>query len=157
MSSVLNIGAFAIRLNAPTSTSKHIEIATRFCGKHGILIQLNNQSAYSGAYERFFDCSWLSNYPEEDERIFVRGRYKLEIQSIRVLDQETNQWKNYQLFMRSFYLLDSMISGDWPNNQTVNSNDILIIESSIDNYLKREKNDFDVYVNDAFYLFAQKK
>jgi len=44
VSAVLNIPQFAIRLNAPTSTSLHIEVAMRFAGgTDGMIIQLNNE------------------------------------------------------------------------------------------------------------------
>eukprot|EP00488_Nonionellina_sp_1-RS-2012_P000260 TRINITY_DN10750_c0_g1_i1.p1 TRINITY_DN10750_c0_g1~~TRINITY_DN10750_c0_g1_i1.p1 ORF type:complete len:106 (-),score=5.13 TRINITY_DN10750_c0_g1_i1:69-386(-) len=66
MSSVMHIPQFNIRLCTPTSTSKHIEIAMRFCGRYGIIIQLNNDQLQL----RGFNCSWFSRYPEEDERLF---------------------------------------------------------------------------------------
>ena len=41
MSFVMVIPSFNIRLCAPTSTSKQVEVATRFGGDEGIIIQLN--------------------------------------------------------------------------------------------------------------------
>eukprot|EP01084_Bolivina_argentea_P248062 414943_1 len=160
VSCVLNIGSFAIRLNAPTSTSKQIAVASRFCNEKGIIIQLNNiANASAGGLERFMDCSWLSNYPEEDERLFIRGRYKLEIESIRLYDKINGTWKNYQRFFRTFYLFDSLLSGDWPADiQTpVTIKDVKILNHFILHALENKENNFDNYVNDAFYLFCQEK
>eukprot|EP01084_Bolivina_argentea_P186380 321280_1 len=80
MNCKMNIPEFAIRLNGPSSTTKQIQIAQRFSGIQGIIIQLNNKS-YSGQREVFFDTSWISSYWEEDERIMFGGRWKLEIES----------------------------------------------------------------------------
>eukprot|EP01084_Bolivina_argentea_P176405 305285_1 len=70
------IPEFSIRLNGPTSTTKHKEIAMRFSGRDGIMIKLNNRT-YPGRYESFFDSSWISTFPEEDERVFFSARYKI--------------------------------------------------------------------------------
>merc|ERR1712176_1264764 len=69
ISFVLNIPSFSIRLNGPNSTSKYKEIAMRFATRDGIIIQLNNKSIENGANEVFFDCSFISAYPEEEERL----------------------------------------------------------------------------------------
>eukprot|EP01084_Bolivina_argentea_P022534 41879_1 len=156
ISRVLTIGSFAIRLNAPISTSKHIEVATRFSSKNGIIIQLNN--IRTGDLERFIDTSWISSYPEEDERLFIRGRHKLEIESIRLFDKLNYEWKNYEMFFKAFYLFDSILSGDWPGPQIQpNSEDMLVVEKCILHTLGIRENNFDTYINDAFYLFMQQK
>ena len=110
MSVVLNIPQFAIRLNGPTSTSLHIEVAMRFGGTQGMIIQLNNEGE-NAEDERHFDCEWLSAFPEESERLFMGGRYPLQLETVRVV--ETNN--NYRRFLRAFHLFDCMLSGDWPS------------------------------------------
>ncbi len=57
---------FRIRLCAPTSTSVHIEVATKFSGRDGMIIALQIPNGLNGL--RSFDCSWISQYKEEDER-----------------------------------------------------------------------------------------
>ena len=44
MNKVMVIPEIMIRLNGSCSTSKSIEVATRFAGNDGIIIQMNNQS-----------------------------------------------------------------------------------------------------------------
>lgn len=66
MGVVMSIPEFNLRLCSPTSTSKQIQVAIKFSGDKGMLLQLNNDY---GAYKlRAFNCSWLSRYKEEDER-----------------------------------------------------------------------------------------
>ena len=68
---VLAMPQFAIRLSSPTSTSKHIEVSMNFAKKEGIIITLNNTGHEYAVVVRFFDCSWVSQYPDEDERVFA--------------------------------------------------------------------------------------
>ena len=68
MSFVMNIPEFNIFLCSPTSTSKQIEVAIKFSGDQGIIIQLDNPDTYQYGHLRGFNCSWISRYKEEDER-----------------------------------------------------------------------------------------
>eukprot|EP01084_Bolivina_argentea_P043418 80008_1 len=106
MSIVLNIPSFAIYLKGPCSTSKEMAVSLNFAKRDGIVIQLQNDSG-NGSRQRFLDCSFVSNYVEEAEMLFIAGDYRLRIESIRII--ETAQ--NFQKFFCSFYLFDCMISG----------------------------------------------
>ena len=68
MSVELNIPEFNIFLCSPTSTSKQIEVAIKFSGHHGIVIQLDNPPTDQYKRLRGFNCCWLSRFKEEDER-----------------------------------------------------------------------------------------
>ena len=59
--------SFNVKLNCPTSTSRHKEVALRFSGEDGILIQFNNTGLTGHHSTAFFDASWISRYKEEDE------------------------------------------------------------------------------------------
>ena len=65
---MLNIPQFGITLNSPTSTSVHIEVTTKFAGDHGMIIELDIGSSMHMRHLKGFDCSWISQYKEEDER-----------------------------------------------------------------------------------------
>lgn len=67
ISFVMNLPSFSIRLCGPTSTSIHLEVACKFSGDSGIILQLN-VGQVMGVGARAFDCSWISRFSEEDER-----------------------------------------------------------------------------------------
>ena len=68
LSFVMNIPQYGIKLNSPSSTSLHIEVATKFAGDGGIIIELDiGKSDFLMKELRGFDCSWISQYKEEDE------------------------------------------------------------------------------------------
>eukprot|EP01083_Nonionella_stella_P295693 1004874_1 len=153
MSCELVIPEFAIRLKGPSSTTKQIEIAMRFSGSGGIILQLNNIS-WTGKQESFFDTSWISCFPEEDERIMVGGRWKLEIESVRVMTTKNN----YETFVKSFHFLDKMVSGEcYGIGENLSSENIEIVKKCVSNYLNLATNNFHKYIKDTFWLFCKKK
>ena len=153
MSVVLNIPQFAIRLNGPTSTSLHIEVAMRFGGTEGMIIQLNNEGLYA-QLERHFDCEWLSAFPEESERLFMGGRYMLQLETVRIVETKNN----YCRFLRAFHLFDCMLSGDWPRPSTkAKKEDIRILSGAVSGYLGIKSNDYHPFINDTFRHFCARK
>eukprot|EP01084_Bolivina_argentea_P057358 104793_1 len=112
MGVVMTIPSFNIRLCSPTSTSCTIEVAVKFSGDHGIIIQLDNPRVNPYFYLRGFNCCWISRYKEEDERLFFGGWICIKMVSIRI----RNTLKNYENFIFSLCCLDVMVSaGDVKN------------------------------------------
>ena len=66
MSSVMTMPQFTISLYSPTSTSCHIEVAMKFSGTTGIIVEFNNKGG-DARIVKGLDVSWLSRYKEEDE------------------------------------------------------------------------------------------
>ena len=89
------------------ATSKMIEIAQRFSGDNGIVLQLNNINTIPNGYVRIFECVWVSNYANEAEYLFCGGRYKMQIESIRIMANNLN----YVQYFRPLYYFDCMLSG----------------------------------------------
>ena len=76
---------FSIKLLSPTSTSCHIEVAMKFSGEYGIIIEFNNQGGYA-KYVYGLDVSWLSRYREEDERyVYINIMFQTIVVTLSVL------------------------------------------------------------------------
>merc|ERR1712013_282610 len=151
LSVVLNIPQFALRLKGPTSTSLFIEVAMRFGGAEGMILELNNK--YRPAWwERHFDCDWLSAFPEECERLFMGGRNALEFESVRIIETKNN----YAKFLHAFHAFDMMLSGQEVRGK-VKAKDIRIVKKAMSHYLSAELNEYDAFVNDTFRHFAARK
>ena len=67
MSFMMTLPQFHIKLLSPTSTSVHIEVAIKFSGQQGIILEFNNRFGMS-QHTKAFDVSAISRFPEEDER-----------------------------------------------------------------------------------------
>ena len=109
LSVVMNIGRFSIYLRTPTSTTAEIEVAINFATKNGIILTLNNNIQFLGRNNKMINCSWISRYVEENERLFIGYKYMnpLKIESVRIVDGN----KNYQKFFHVLWLFDSISSG----------------------------------------------
>ena len=70
ISCVMEMQSFSLRLSAPTSTSTQIEVAIKFSGDNGIILQLTTTNMLESNSSRLtgFDVSWISQFKEEDER-----------------------------------------------------------------------------------------
>ena len=99
------VSSFGIRLCSPTSTSKSLAVAIRFADTQGIVMRYNNESANL----RFFDCSYVSAFTEESERLFFGGDYRTRVESVLVIDG----FKNYRNYFRMFYTFDLLVSGGY--------------------------------------------
>ena len=108
---VLPIPEFNIRLYSPTSTSKHIEVSIKFASGNGMIITLNNDK-FSGKGLRFFDCSWISRYPDEDERLFIHGFLSIRVQSVRIIEQNQTYTKFFDIMFRFDLILNGYLSNN---------------------------------------------
>eukprot|EP01084_Bolivina_argentea_P160389 279301_1 len=154
LSAIMNVPSFAIHLKGPCSTTKDIQVSINFAKREGIIMQLQNDIASEGKRCRFWDCSWTSTYAEENERLFISEKYRMRIQSIRIIN--TNQ--NFELFFHSFHLFDSIISGVKLNyHLNVLKTDFKILNKMISNKLGKTNHKFDPYIQNVFSLFLSTK
>ena len=155
LSVVLNIGSFAIYLKGPTSTTKDISVAINFAKRKGQIMELQNDT-YRGQIQNMFDCSWISNYSEENERLWIgyQHMWRLRIESIRII--ENNQ--NHKDFFNALHVFDSILSGENMRDMKVTKKNIKVISSLIEMKLG-EKSDENVnkYILNCFNLYLLKK
>eukprot|EP01084_Bolivina_argentea_P221203 374706_1 len=144
---ILNVPSFAMKFCAPCSTSKHVEVAINFAKRDGMLLELNNDGL-GGMLTKFFDCSWISRYPDENERLFVHCHrdFGLRMHTIRIIETANN----YELYVHALYLFDIMVTSgqleskyDVRNVMTVNSTDVKILNKLISNKLNGTPSEFD--------------
>eukprot|EP01084_Bolivina_argentea_P063326 115665_1 len=156
MSILMNMPSFNIRLCAPTSTTMHIEVATKFSTEEGMIIQFNN-SDEQYQYLKGFDVSWISRYKEEEERLFIGGFYYMKIESVRV--RATND--NYEKIIRSLCYLDIIITGGneyMVKRSKIGKNGVLVIENLFNHALNKETSiTLDRYIYDSFASFTHNK
>lgn len=112
-------------------------------------MQLNNNGDYNSTILQIFDCSWISRFNGEDERLFMGGLYRIRIESI--IDIDAN--KNYVTYFRALYLLDCMLSGaNMAEAEGVKNKDYKVIRS-----LMQDAGRVEEYVVNTFHLFCYRK
>ena len=151
LSHVMIFPQFQIRLCCPTSTTKEMEIAARFSGDEGIIVELATKIH---RFIRGFNCQWLSQYKEESEVLFFGGHYQIAIQSVRIMETQ----KNYKICCNALVKIERMV-----NAQCVESADISMDEKSLIKDLVNWKlngdcnGNIDKYIYDTFQLFTKSK
>lgn len=151
---VLHVGQYAIHLKGPTSTSVNIEVAISFAKRKGILMEMMND----GSREYMFDCSLISRYSEENERLFIgfEDMRRLRIASIRIVN--TN--KNHAMLCNSLYVLDVALSSTPDPKQLPCKKNIQIVSSLLSCKLNLDgikEQDIDEYIWNCFNLYLLNK
>eukprot|EP01084_Bolivina_argentea_P013605 25540_1 len=166
VSSEMVLPEFNIRLCSPISTSTYLEVATRFGGDQGMIIQLNNHM--DSERLRSFDCSWISCFKEEDEQLFIGGEWRIRVESVLLV----KGWKNYKKLFKVLFYFDAMMSA--PKSMAIKtrkqyylkyngkSNNFSMISSLIEYELYGNGNSnipdqFDEYILNTFHIFCQNK
>jgi hypothetical protein len=85
ISSELLFESTIARFASPTSTSTKLSVAVNFASEDGLILVL----AKYGLDVCSFNCSWLSDFAGEEERLFVGGYQPLVITNILVMSCKT--------------------------------------------------------------------
>eukprot|EP01084_Bolivina_argentea_P092544 166479_1 len=155
MSRPMVLKEFNIRLCAPTSTSKVVEVADRFGGDQGIVIEMNN-NGYANAHKlRMFNCMWISCHPEEHEVLFIGGFERIRVQTIRMLEGN----RNYSQFIEALFYFHCILNGTIMDKISIPNNinkHCKTLENLIEHRLNMDgfRNKYPRYINACFRAFA---
>ena len=152
---VMVLPQFNLRLCAPTSTTMQILVAMKFAGPNGSVIQLNNNSGGDFDDLRCFDVSWLSRFPDEDERLFIGGFWRIRVETVRLI--KTRQ--NFQTFIHPLFYFDAMVTANVEMKELkISKKQIGIIQSLIKWKLgQKSANGVDEYLIKTFEGYTENK
>ena len=146
--------SFYVKFAGATSTSKQLAVALRFAGPAGVLLTLENDTTMSGS-SRCFDCSWCSQYAE-DERLFMASRRELRLESVILVEAATD----FSKYFAALFKFDAMLSGGriWP--LTTSLRDVQIIDKLCMDQLTPSDlapSNIPEYISQCFSLWCQRK
>merc|ERR1712228_669836 len=154
MNMKLSIPSFAMRLNSPTSTSKQIEVAMKFSGTKGMVFTFDNPKEPQYCYLRGWNCSWISNFKEEDERLFFGGFNFIKVHNLRLIKTK----ENYKEFVSAIWFFDLMLTGAYLYGIKQNKINCFYVENLMNLCLKKEtKASFPPFIIECFDAFIQNK
>eukprot|EP01083_Nonionella_stella_P007447 21530_1 len=155
MNAVMSMPSFCMRLCSPTSTSKQIEVAMKFSGQHGIVLQMDNPNISQYKYLHGFNASWISRFKTEDERLFFGGLWAIKIESIRI--RSTKQ--NFKIIIHCLVYLDTFLSGGKMYDMEVTEDEVFILECLMNGFLNPNETEkrFDDYIYSTFDVFTRSK
>merc|ERR1712228_880674 len=138
----------------PTSTSKHIEVAMKFSDAKGMVFAFDNPRTAQYKYLRGWNCSWISRFKEEDERLFFGGFYRIKLTMLKLV--ETNE--NFSHFVNAIWYLDAVITGAQLYRISTRKSHFHFIKNMFDLILQRKASaEYPSYIIDTFYAFRQNK
>ena len=146
---------FIANFCGPTSTTKQLEVATLFSDdSKGLVLELT-ECAGTHNHLTYFDCSLISCYGNEDEKLFFGGMYFLQFK-IRLM--ESNEDMRY--FIKALSLFNKVISGWYlrcKEMENITSTDYKIIKRLIKQKISdgMYRNKFPEYINECFQRFCQ--
>merc|ERR1712228_385480 len=73
---------FTAYFNQPISTTPSYNTATKFANGNGIILEFKRGGSNPTLIPKYLDVSWLSNFPDEDERLFYGDNIMFEINDI---------------------------------------------------------------------------
>lgn len=143
--SMIHFSKFIANFCCPTSTTTQFEVATAFTDESkGVILQLEKTQHQNGLDLKYFNCTLLSRYAHEDERLFIGGMAPLQIASMWIVQKN----QNLRCFVRAITLFGRALDGD---DAELPSKEYRIIEALAKGKLKGA--DFQ-YVNDCFCAFT---
>merc|ERR1712087_93256 len=152
MSIVMKLPQFTIGFQGPTSTSKKREIAWRFAGPNGMVIELKNKEG-SSAFEPLWNASWLSAFPEEDERIWCGSIFSLQVCTVVIVKGA----RDYKKSIAAFYKFDALVSGEFIEGMEMSPKEAALVASCINADSFGSVSKMDAYIIDNFYAFVHHK
>jgi len=97
--------SFTPKFNAPFSTTVDLQIANQFCSDNGLILKMQGGTGIPAEY---FDVEWLSNFPNECERLFFWVR-TLRIVDIHSFHQGNRYYNKTQI--KALRLWSELFSG----------------------------------------------
>merc|ERR1712228_622045 len=131
----------------PMSTTVDFVVALQFAGK-GMVIDILNQKAAIP----LFDCSFWSDFTNENERFFIGSLQHFTFETIHYLPLK----ENYQIFIRVIGILMEMIRGYPYNISAIKQSDFNILSILISDHINDKKSEkIPFYVHNLFKHIVQ--
>eukprot|EP01084_Bolivina_argentea_P126464 223914_1 len=146
--SKLYFNKFVTKFCGPISTTKHVEVATIFTDEDGIILELQ-QASYDDRNLKYFNCSLISTFINEDERFFCGGAHYIRFKSI--------------ILMRNTISLESVIKALTVFENIINGRSTFMSQEELkimDNFFTVDaiqSSKFPDYVKKSVELFCMKK
>merc|ERR1712228_745528 len=103
---------------------------------------------------RGWNCSWISQFKEEDERLFFGGYYFIKVHNLRLIKTK----ENYKEFVSAIWFFDLMLTGADLNEVIQNKINRFYVANLMNLCLKKEtKASFPPFIIECFDAFIRNK
>ena len=140
----------------PTSMTTSLSVAESFSDGFGLILQV----VYYDLDVSYFDCSWLSDYPSESEKLLIGGSHSVQLNSIIL----SRLGHDYGYYIQSIGVIQNMFDAKH-NPQKENKKIIMAVKRLIENQLskineeevlnKKSRNIIPHYIEQLFNNFVE--
>eukprot|EP01084_Bolivina_argentea_P270840 460636_1 len=104
--SIIGDKGIGVKIYGPLSTSSSQFVAANFTNNNnGLVIEFcSNQSQ-----AKYFSASWLSDYANEQEHLFIQNDYPLQICNIQDIENE----KDFDIIIKCLNIIDQIVSNQY--------------------------------------------
>merc|ERR1712228_708533 len=103
---------------------------------------------------RAWNCSWISNFKEEDEVLFFGGYLRIKVHTLRLMETK----ENFQEFVAAIWYLDAMLTGADIRDIKSNKKNHFIIDHLMNHSLNKPVSaTFPAHIYEQFSCFAINK
>ena len=161
--SFMYLTKFITTFNGPTSTTTKIQIAYNFAEqqKSGMILELCTYEAsqYDNSSKdvRYFNCSAFSNFPNEEERLFITpphpSSHCLKVNGVR----NVSTGEVYNEYIKPFALLQQIIADGDIHIQSItgfSSKDVNSMNQLINTSIKNNSSQYHDYMSTSIELWA---
>ena len=117
----------------PFSTTVSSLVALNFATEQGSILRL---VPTNGSWDTYFDCEWLSEYPDERERLFGCGQ-ALQLTDIRTFDFEERLWTTHSEHISCLSLFSRLLDGHYVSHLLKSMENIVEMEKVMLSMLHR--------------------
>ena len=94
-----------------------------------MIIQFGIQSSTFAASLPFFNCSWISRFPDEDERVFINGMCPIRVETVKMM----NDHRDYRKLFDALHLFDFILNGSIGNLNMIMTANARMIDELLSN------------------------
>eukprot|EP01083_Nonionella_stella_P318892 1167861_1 len=128
LSEVMMFERFTAYFHQPVSTTSEIDTALRFSRGTGIILEFRRGGSNPSLIPKYLDVSWMSIYPEEDERLFYGNNIVFEISDII---ETTGQQKKHRRELRILNMFQRMVKNQSVKWTRTNEKEYLKLQREI--------------------------
>ena len=111
--SFIYFDSFVAEFNSPFSTTTKIQIAYQFAANDGLVLEVGQRTNTAGYGNSpvFFNCTFISCFGNEDERLFIQPIEKGHMDILSIRNMKTNE--NYGKYISAITFLQKITCSDF--------------------------------------------
>eukprot|EP01084_Bolivina_argentea_P155811 271517_1 len=123
-----------VKIFGPLSTSSSYQVAANFALNNGLIIEFSDGSSGNKAFPvKYFSCSWLSDYANEMEYLFLQLKYGgLKFVNITHIMYSMD----FHCILESLKIIDHFTNGACYNQHKLSTNAIRIIKNQLSRHVQ---------------------